>query len=246
MKTCRTQLFAVLTTLALGLGLTAATAAPAQAAGMDSRFAREVVRPGDVDRDQYHIEHVYELQYRLRWAGLLSATPNGQFGPQTTQASRRFHMRHDLPATAVMGREAWRLLIRETIRAPRRDPKVCRSRGWHACYNRARHQVNLYHNGTLHNSWLVRGGSSSTRTRTGDFVVFRRDKDHYSNLFANAPMPYSQFFSGGQALHGSRNMMDPFVGHSHGCVNMYVEDARQLWNLTHDKRLHVHVRGRWS
>ena len=59
-------------------------------------------------------------------------------------------------------------------------------------------------------------------------------------------MPYSQFFSGGQAIHGSRYMMTPFKGHSGGCVNLYTEDARQLWNLTHDRRLHVHVYGAWA
>ncbi len=59
-------------------------------------------------------------------------------------------------------------------------------------------------------------------------------------------MPYSQFFDGGQALHGSGLMMDPFVGHSHGCINMYIEDARQLWNLTHNKRLYVSVYGAWD
>jgi lipoprotein-anchoring transpeptidase ErfK/SrfK len=41
-------------------------------------------------------------------------------------------------------------------------------------------------------------------------------------------------------------MMDPFSGHSHGCVNMYIEDARQLWSLTSNVRLGVHVYGRWS
>jgi lipoprotein-anchoring transpeptidase ErfK/SrfK len=59
-------------------------------------------------------------------------------------------------------------------------------------------------------------------------------------------MPYAQFFSGGEALHGSRYMVDPFVGHSHGCVNMYVEDARVLWRLTSKHRLMVHVYGRWA
>ena len=59
-------------------------------------------------------------------------------------------------------------------------------------------------------------------------------------------MPYSQFFDGGEALHGSRLMMDPFVDHSHGCVNFYVEDARQLWNITYDKRLWVTVYGAWD
>jgi hypothetical protein len=59
-------------------------------------------------------------------------------------------------------------------------------------------------------------------------------------------MPYSQFFSGGQALHGSRLMMDPYVGHSHGCVNFWTEDAQQLWSLTSTRTLWVHVYGRWS
>jgi len=44
----------------------------------------------------------------------------------------------------------------------------------------------------------------------------------------------------------SRRMMNPFQGHSHGCINMYVEDARQLWRLTVRHRLVVHVYGRWS
>jgi lipoprotein-anchoring transpeptidase ErfK/SrfK len=41
-------------------------------------------------------------------------------------------------------------------------------------------------------------------------------------------------------------MTDPFYGHSHGCVNMYVEDARQLWRLTNGKRLMVTVYGAWD
>ncbi len=60
------------------------------------------------------------------------------------------------------------------------------------------------------------------------------------------PMPYSQFFSGGQAFHGSPFMMDPWQDHSHGCVNMYIEDARQLWSMTHDVNLNVHIHGRWD
>jgi hypothetical protein len=71
---------------ALCLGLTSGVPAPAQADvswTMTSPFAREIGRPGDVDRDTYHIEHVYELQYRLRWLGLFDARPNGVFGRRT-------------------------------------------------------------------------------------------------------------------------------------------------------------------
>jgi lipoprotein-anchoring transpeptidase ErfK/SrfK len=106
--------------------------------------------------------------------------------------------------------------------------------------------VNLYRDGTLLNSWLVRGGAAATPTRTGTFRVYHRDIDHVSSVFDDAPMPYAQFFAGGQALHGSRLMMDPYVGHSHGCVNFWTEDAQQLWSLTSTRILWVHVYGRWS
>ena len=105
--------------------------------------------------------------------------------------------------------------------------------------------MTLWHNGEMRNSWLVRGGDSTTPTRTGTYAVFLRDIDHVSSLF-DAPMPYAQFFDGGQALHGSVYMIDPFVDHSHGCVNFYIKDARQLWRLTSQHRLSVTVFGAWD
>jgi len=244
------KLLSLVAVMALGLGLTTAVSAPAQAADvgwtMKSPFAREIVRRGDVDRDVYHIEHVYELQYRLKWAGVLRATPNGVFGPKTERAVKRFQKRLGLKRTGVADYRVWKPLIQKTIRGKRAIPEVCTSDGWHTCYDRKRHQVTLYKNGRLLNAWLVRGGDYNMATRTGDFQVQWRDIDHTSHTYGGAPMPYSQFFSGGQALHGSRYMMDPFEGHSHGCVNFWVEDARQLWKLTSDKKLFVHVYGAWD
>jgi hypothetical protein len=208
-------------------------------------FSREVVRPGDVDRDPYHIEHVNEVQRRLMRLGLFDAQPTGTFGPVTEAGVRAFQERNGLPVTGQVGRRTWTPLIRQSIRGRGAVPDGCRAAGWHACYDRRWHQVNLYHRGKLLNSWLVRGGGASTPTRVGRFQVYYRDIDHVSTLY-NTPMPYAQFFSGGQALHGSRLMMDPYVGHSHGCVNFWTEDARQLWNLTSTKTLWVHVYGRWS
>jgi hypothetical protein len=209
------------------------------------RFSREVVRPGARDTDPYHIAHVYELQYRLRWLGLLDVMPTGYYGDLTKAAVIAFQEEVGVKGTGVVGYRTWRPLIRKTVRGRDAVPGSCKKAGWHACYDRSQHQVNLYHRGRLLNSWLVRGGGSDTPTRTGKFVVYWRDIDHVSSLY-DAPMPYAQFFSGGQALHGSRLMVDPFVGHSHGCVNFWVEDARQLWNLTHNTKLRVHVYGAWS
>jgi hypothetical protein len=208
-------------------------------------FSREVVRPGDRDVSPYAIEHVRELQYRLGWLGYFDATPTGYYGPVTRRAVTAFQRDLGLAATGVVGYRTWRPLITRTVRGRAAVPPWCRTAGWFACYDRSRHQVNLYRDGHLLNSWLVRGGGVGTPTRTGRFRVYYRDIDHYSSLY-DAPMPYSQFFSGGQALHGSRLMMDPFVGHSHGCVNFYVEDARQLWSLTSTRDLRVRVYGAWD
>ncbi|MBO0846382.1 MAG: murein L,D-transpeptidase [Nocardioides sp.] len=234
--------------LAVVASLSVTTAPPASASArwtLRAPFSREIVRPGDVDKDPYRIAHVYEVQYRLRRVGLFDADPTGYFGSITEAGVKSFQKRNGLAQTGIVNHRTWRRLIRQSVRGRRAVPDGCTKAGWHACYDRRRHQVNLYHRGRLLNSWLVRGGGASTPTRTGRFRVYYRDIDHVSTLF-DTPMPYSQFFSGGQALHGSRLMMDPYVGHSHGCVNFWTEDARQLWRLTSTRRLWVHVYGKWS
>ncbi|MGH3508911.1 MAG: L,D-transpeptidase family protein [Nocardioidaceae bacterium] len=213
---------------------------------MASRFAREVTRPGDRDLRPSHIEHVRELQYRLRWLGLFPARVNGVFGTSTGTGVKAFQDKVGLPTNGSATHATWAALIKATIRRPARIPAGCHASGWHACYDRWRHQLTLFHHGVLRNAWLVRGGKRGEVTRVGRFVVFRRYRHHVSSLPGHAAMPYSQFFSGGEAIHGSRRMVDPFSGHSHGCINMYLKDARQLWRLTHTHRLIVHVYGRWS
>ena len=250
-RTLRRALLAVLTALAMLVVLAPWSLSQADAASAPARasllapFSREVVRPGATDTDPYHIAHVYEVQYRLQRVGLFHADPTGHFGPITEAAVKRFQRRNHLAATGVVDRRTWAKLIPQSVRGRAAVPAGCKAAGWHACYDRRWHQVNLYHDGKLLNSWLVRGGGASTPTRTGRFRVYYRDIDHVSSTF-HTPMPYSQFFSGGQALHGSRLMMDPYVDHSHGCVNFWTEDAHQLWRLTSTKPLRVHVYGRWS
>ncbi len=73
----------------------------------------------------------------------------------------------------------------------------------------------------------VRTGRYGYGTRTGWHKVYWRHKNHYSTLY-EAPMPYSQFFDGGQAFHGIYGSVYRPPG-SHGCVNMTFGDARRLW-----------------
>jgi peptidoglycan hydrolase-like protein with peptidoglycan-binding domain len=212
---------------------------------MQRRFAREVTKYGNTDTDAYHIQHVYELQYRLTWAKVYAGPVTGHFGPLTRGAVKRFQKKVHLRVTGVANHQTWRELIKRTVRARGLIPHICETRGWHACYDRKRHQLTLWHKGRIRNSWLGRSGDRGVETRLGNFTVYYRDKDHVSSLY-DLPMPYSQFFSGGQALHGSVLMVDPWVDHSHGCINLYIKDARQLWSLTSQVKLYVTVYGAWD
>ncbi|WP_424211684.1 L,D-transpeptidase family protein [Streptomyces sp. BI20] len=75
----------------------------------------------------------------------------------------------------------------------------------------------------------VRTGRDDEETRPGTHEIYWRNKDHHSTLY-DSPMPYAQFFDGGQALHGRHGDLYGHGG-SAGCVNLTVPDAARLWDL---------------
>ncbi|WP_405449756.1 L,D-transpeptidase family protein [Streptomyces erythrochromogenes] len=75
----------------------------------------------------------------------------------------------------------------------------------------------------------IRTGRDFQETRTGRHEVYWRSKDHVSTLY-DSPMPYAQFFDGGQALHGTPGSLYEGGG-SAGCVNLTEPDAERLWDL---------------
>ncbi|MFJ9337682.1 L,D-transpeptidase family protein [Streptomyces sp. NPDC101733] len=76
----------------------------------------------------------------------------------------------------------------------------------------------------------IRTGRDEQETRPGWHEIYWRSKDHRSTLYDDAPMPYAQFFDGGQALHGRPGKLFEHGG-SAGCVNLTVADAERLWEL---------------
>jgi lipoprotein-anchoring transpeptidase ErfK/SrfK len=82
----------------------------------------------------------------------------------------------------------------------------------------------------------VRTGRKGFATRTGLKRVYWRHKNHVSTLY-DVPMPYSQFFDGGEAFHSVAIPLSTPPG-SHGCVNMTKRDAKALWGVL---KLHDYV-----
>jgi Putative peptidoglycan binding domain/L,D-transpeptidase catalytic domain len=222
-----------------------ATATPAPTMAGYPRFYRASVKRGDADGDVYHIRNIRELQYRLRWAGVYTASATGYFGPITETAVKAFQRRVGLPVTGAVNLPTWQKLISATTRYLYRVPAVCKASGWHSCYDRASHQLFGYYSGTLWNVWLVRGGAYASQTDLGTFTVYARYATKTSTIYGTL-MHYFQKYNGAEGLHGSITMIDPLVGHSHGCVNMYIKDAKALWDMTVGKRHVVTVYGAWS
>ncbi|MFD3518522.1 L,D-transpeptidase [Streptomyces sp. NPDC058657] len=87
----------------------------------------------------------------------------------------------------------------------------------------------------------IRSGRKGLETRTGWQRIYQKKRSHFSTIYDGAPMPYSQFFNGGQALHGTYR--DLFTSGSGGCINMYLKDAERLYKyLKVGARLYIYGR----
>ena len=81
-------------------------------------------------------------------------------------------------------------------------------------------------------NWPVSTGRPGYDTPNGTFKAFRMDKDHRSEEWDNAPMPYSIFFTAtGDAVHGTYEQRNLGRAVSHGCVRLSVKNAAILWDL---------------
>ena len=90
---------------------------------------------------------------------------------------------------------------------------------------------------------IYRFGSDELPTREGTFHVYKKMEYVISNLY-HTPMPFSLFFSGGQAVHYSSNFARlGYSGASHGCVN--VRDYNGIKRLFNESRIGDKVVVHW-
>jgi hypothetical protein len=88
----------------------------------------------------------------------------------------------------------------------------------------------VYRNGVLTGVTTASTGKKGHETPTGVFTILQKNKDHFSNIYDNAPMPYMQRLTwGGIALHAGGL---PGYPASHGCIRLPSEFARRLFELT--------------
>ena len=88
----------------------------------------------------------------------------------------------------------------------------------------------VYRNGVRIAVSTVSTGKKGHETPTGVFTILQKRKDHRSNLYNNAPMPWMQRLTwDGIALHAGKL---PGYPASHGCVRLPDDFARKLFEVT--------------
>ncbi len=82
--------------------------------------------------------------------------------------------------------------------------------------------------------WPVSTAREGKFTPTGLYAVQALKPMHYSTLYANAPMPWSIFFSGNFAIHGTTQTDRLGSPASAGCVRLHPDNARILFDLVRE------------
>ncbi len=86
-------------------------------------------------------------------------------------------------------------------------------------------------NGRRYSKWKVSTAGKGYHTPRGTYRVQRMAKEYYSRKYDMAPMPYSVFFNGGYAVHGSTHIKLLGRPASHGCVRLHPKNAAKLFSL---------------
>ncbi len=97
--------------------------------------------------------------------------------------------------------------------------------------SKSRQMMYVYVDGVLVREWPVSTARGGYSTPSGVFHPTGLDPYHRSSKYHNSPMPYSIFFRGGYAIHGSYEVSRLGRPASHGCIRLDPENAGELYGL---------------
>lgn len=204
---------------------------PSASAPSSSPGVKPIMANGDES------EQIRDLQARLRQLKLVSTAPTGFYGSKTTAAVKTFQSQHGLAATGSVDEATWQKVqgltkkpTEDELRPPTTNevdaPDARCMHGRVMCISKESRTLAWMIDGKVVSTMDVRFGSENTPTREGEFQVGWKAKEWTSTIY-HTSMPYSMFFSEGQAVHYSSDFAARgYAGASHGCVN--VRDKAKL------------------
>jgi len=91
--------------------------------------------------------------------------------------------------------------------------------------------MTVTHGGVVKYHWKVSTARAGKRTPTGTYTAKWLSKNHRSSRYHNAPMPYSIFYSGNYAVHGTVQVGRLGRPASAGCVRLHPSNAAILFGM---------------
>ncbi|MGW1166598.1 L,D-transpeptidase family protein [Streptomyces sp. NPDC002550] len=169
---------------------------------------------------------------------------DGKQSAADCKAVRAFQLKYKIkPAIGFAGPVTWSTMMLVSARKNPNAARKCPVRSYKvACVDLDR-QLTWVQKGSEVEFGPVpmRSGRTGHLTRKGWHTIYWRHKNHWSTLY-DQPMPYAQFFDGGEAFHAVYGSIYTTVG-SYGCVNLTLGDAARLWDVL-KKGDHVYVWGK--
>ncbi|HRK23682.1 MAG TPA: L,D-transpeptidase [Beijerinckiaceae bacterium] len=95
----------------------------------------------------------------------------------------------------------------------------------------AQQKMTVSVDGEVVHVWNVSTARKGFVTPRGTYAPKRLHARYYSKKYYNSPMPYSIFFKGGYAVHGTSAVGKLGAPASHGCVRLATGNAAKLFAL---------------
>jgi lipoprotein-anchoring transpeptidase ErfK/SrfK len=95
----------------------------------------------------------------------------------------------------------------------------------------SRQVMTISYQGEILHTWPVSTGRSGFDTPRGAWKPKHMAQMWLSKKYDNAPMPYSVFFTGGYAVHGTSKVKALGRPASHGCVRLQTKNAAKFYSL---------------
>lgn len=91
--------------------------------------------------------------------------------------------------------------------------------------------------------WPISTARSGYVTPHGSFAPTSLQRMHYSKKYHMSPMPYSIFFLGGYAIHGTYETASLGRPASHGCIRLSPDHAATLFHMVQAEGARISIRG---
>jgi lipoprotein-anchoring transpeptidase ErfK/SrfK len=97
--------------------------------------------------------------------------------------------------------------------------------------DKRRQEMRVYLDTDYLGGWRVSTARRGYWTPNGIFRPYTLERMHYSRKYHHSPMPWSVFFKGGYAIHGTYAIRRLGRPASHGCVRIHPKNAKKLYHL---------------